>query len=112
MSWNNRVLVHEDSEGDYFFQIHEVYYNEDGSPRGYTARGTTPHGNSIEDIDWGLDMMKKCLNKPILWAGDRFPEEFKEPKNIIDSWLDKHGDPEVEKQVEKELEDLYRRNNE
>lgn len=28
--------------------------------------------------------------------------------NIIDDWLDKHGDPEIAKQVQREAEELFR----
>ena len=36
-------------------------------------------------------------------------EEFPQP-NIIDNWLEKNGDPEIDKQVEKEAKELCEQN--
>jgi len=74
MSWNHRILAHKDGEGMYF-QIHEVYYDDDGKPDGYTANGASVGAESIKGINWILDKMKKCANKPILLADD-FPNEY------------------------------------
>ena len=38
MSWNYRILAHEDGD-DWFFQIHKVYYDEEGKVNGYTEKG-------------------------------------------------------------------------
>jgi len=75
MSWNHRVLAHKDGD-DIWFSIHEVYYDEKGTPESYTSNGVSVGGNSIKDLSWTLDKMKKCLNKPIL-SLENFPEEFK-----------------------------------
>jgi hypothetical protein len=75
MSWNHRVLVHKDGD-DIWFSIHEVYYDEKETPESYTSNGVSVGGNSIKDLSWTLDKMKKCLNKPIL-SLENFPEEFK-----------------------------------
>lgn len=37
MSWNHRILAHKESGEDVVFAIHEVYYNENGWPNGYTS---------------------------------------------------------------------------
>ena len=73
MSWNHRILAHE--EGDIYFEICEVYFEGD-IPKSYTEN-TTVGGDSIKDIKWTLNRMKECANKPILWAGDKFPQEYK-----------------------------------
>ena len=75
-SWNHRVLAHEYKD-EVVFQIHEVYYNEEGKPNGSTKDGVIVVGESKKDIAWTLNKMKECLKDPILWAGDRFPEEYK-----------------------------------
>jgi hypothetical protein len=74
MSWNYRILAHKDGD-DYFFQIHGVYYDEEGRPNGYTTDGASVAGESIGTINWVLDKMKECINKPILSA-DEFPDEW------------------------------------
>ena len=74
MSWNHRILAHKDGEGMYF-QIHEVYYDKGGNADSYTAKGVSVGAESLEGINWVLDKMKECTNKPILLADD-FPNEL------------------------------------
>jgi len=74
MSWNHRILAHKDGDGMYF-QIHEVYYDKDGKPDGYTANSVSVGAESLDGINWVLDKMKECTNKPILLADD-FPNEL------------------------------------
>ena len=74
MSWNHRVLAHKDGD-EVWFSIHEVYYDENGIPKSYTANGVNVGGNSIKDLSWTLDKMKECLDKPIL-SLENFPETF------------------------------------
>ena len=74
MSWNHRILAHKDGEGMYF-QIHEVYYDKDGNADSYTANGVSVGAESLDGINWVLDKMKECTNKPILLADD-FPNEL------------------------------------
>jgi hypothetical protein len=76
MSFNHRVLVIEDGE-DYQYCIHEVYYDKEGKPNGYTKRGVEVVAESKDGLNWVLDRMKECLDKKYLWGDDRFPEEFK-----------------------------------
>lgn len=82
--WNHRVLAHAPSAEalkifseveEIYFQIHEVYY-KDNIPDGYTLEAIKVGGDSLADIEWTLLYMLGCLTKPVLWAGDRFPEEY------------------------------------
>lgn len=77
MSWNHRILAHEDHKKEIYLVIHDVYYNEKNIPDGYSENGVTIGGETLKDIKWTLSKMKECLKKPILYAGDRFPQEFK-----------------------------------
>jgi hypothetical protein len=74
MSWNHRILAHKDGD-EMYFEIHEVYYDEDGKPISYTTDGANVGSESLDGIKWVLDKMKKCVNKPILSADD-FPNEY------------------------------------
>ena len=76
MGWNHRVLAHEDGE-DMYFEIHEVYYNEENIPNGYTENGVSVGAENIKGIKWVLNKMNECADKPILYAGDKFPDEYK-----------------------------------
>ena len=75
-TWNHRILAHPDGD-EVFLQIHEVYYDENHKPNGYTKNAARVCGSSGRDLAWTLDKMKECLKKPVLWAGERFPEEYK-----------------------------------
>jgi hypothetical protein len=46
--------------------IHEVYYDEDGNPNGYTERALSPFGESLEELKNDLLYMLKAFEKPIL----------------------------------------------
>lgn len=76
MSWNYRVLAHI-GHMEVYLQIHEVYYDKDGTPDGYTANPITVGGDNLKELSWVLSQMRDCLDKPILYEGDRFPEEYK-----------------------------------
>lgn len=80
--WNHRVIKHKQHPSrtgtEYWYGIHEVYYDEDGNPSLYTER---PVGVLTED--WGegeeycmenlketLNWMQDCLSQPILSEED------------------------------------------
>ena len=75
MTWNHRILAHKDGN-DWCFQIHEVYYNNQGKPISYTDKAVGVSAESIKGLHWVLDKMKECINKPIL-SVKNFPEEHK-----------------------------------
>ena len=76
MSWNYRILAHEDL--DTYFQIHEVYYNEEGKPDAHAKCGAIIGTDILSEMKDEIDLISSCLSKPVLWAGNRFPEEYKE----------------------------------
>jgi len=75
MSWNHRILAHKDGD-EMYFQIHEVYYDKEGKPNSYTLNGVSVGAESLDGINWVLDKMKECLDKPIL-SVENFPKTFK-----------------------------------
>lgn len=81
MGWNHRILAHE-YKGEIYLQIHEVYYDDDGNPKSYTSEAISVGGESLKSITWTLNKMLQCRSKPILWAGDRFPNEY-DSKDLI-----------------------------
>ena len=76
MSWNHRILAHKE-KGEIFFQIHEVYYDTNGNPDGYTTNPVLIGSETVKGITWVLHKMLECRKKPILWAGEKFPNECK-----------------------------------
>ena len=74
--WNYRILAHRE-EGGIVLQMHEVYYDEDNSPSQYTENPAVVIGDDISDIAWVLIEMRAARMKPVLWAGEMFPQEYK-----------------------------------
>ncbi len=79
MSWNYRVLATDfkrpNGESEIELAVHEVYYDKEGNPNGYTKEKTV-NGESTKSLRWSLNKMKDALKKPILWTGERFPEPY------------------------------------
>lgn len=77
MSWNHRVLAHKQDDGGIYLKIHEVYYDENHVPNGYTSTAISLGSEDLTGLSWTLNKMKECLKKPVLWEGERFPKECK-----------------------------------
>jgi hypothetical protein len=73
--WNYRILAREIPE-EMYFAIHEVYYDSEGKPNAYSSEPVIVSSDSVKGIKWNLRRMLECTKKPILWAGERFPEEY------------------------------------
>ena len=56
MSWNYRVIRH-DKEEKIFYQIHEVYYDDNNKIETFTENAVHPFGESIEELITDLDHM-------------------------------------------------------
>jgi len=85
-TWNYRVLADE-YKGDIYLSIREVYYTN-GIPDGYTKGASAFGSESIGGLQDALTKQQEALVKPILWMGDKFPQEYKnqhekvEPKTM------------------------------
>jgi len=65
MSWNYRVLKHV-AEGAEWYQIHEVYYNEDGSIKACTEEAAVCFGGSEEELKESFKLMEAAFDKPTI----------------------------------------------
>lgn len=74
MTWNHRILAHKYNE-EVYLQIHEVYYDKNNLPIDYTQNPISVGGEDLKEITWTLNKMLECRTKPILWAGEKFPNE-------------------------------------
>jgi hypothetical protein len=68
-------MAHQKGE-EVYLQLHEVYYDNDGVPNSCTENGTTIGGDTMEEIQWVLEKIEACAKKPIIWYGDKFPNEY------------------------------------
>ena len=46
-------------------------------PNGYTSNPITVGSETLKGIKCTLNKMQEAVKKPILWAGEKFPNEFK-----------------------------------
>jgi hypothetical protein len=82
-TWNYRVLAFESPKGDIFFQVHSVYYTN-GKPDGYSETPARVGGDCKSEITKTAQLIyDACLilgsvqpKHKILWAGEKFPQEF------------------------------------
>jgi len=78
--WNYRVFKHTDSKHkmgdssnvieDITYAIHEVYYEEDNTMFGHTAKPIQITGESVEDLRTEIKRIEEALDKPILTSRD------------------------------------------
>jgi len=64
MSWNYRLCSYT-LDGEVFYGIREVYYNEDGSIKGVTP-ASTDEWTTPDEVRGTLDMMRAATDEPIL----------------------------------------------
>ena len=70
--WNHRVMKREKVDGDDdWYQIHEVYYKENGEVDGYTSDGIAAGGYTLEDLREELTRMLEATEKEILIYEDQ-----------------------------------------
>lgn len=65
MSWNYRILKNKLAGRD-ICEIHEVYYNSDGSVKGWTQNSIIPTGETPEELKQDLTMMLQAFESPVL----------------------------------------------
>ncbi len=88
MTWNHRILAFkqdvsglppqfaEKYKDEIDLRVCSVFYDDNGNPNGY-AEAKPVSSDQLKGIKWILSKMKEATEKPILWAGDKFPQEFK-----------------------------------
>lgn len=66
MTWNYRVLEHVDLSHDKWYQVHEVYYNKDGSITSCTEDAIAPFGETVEELQDVVELMKAAFAMPTI----------------------------------------------
>ena len=73
--WNIRILRDEYPDGTEYFFPAEVYYDDDGVPDGYG--GYSSEGDTVADVVRYAKDVVLAERRPVLYAGERFPQEYK-----------------------------------
>jgi len=78
-TWNYRVLAFESKhfgKKEIYFSVQTVHYKEE-KPVSYSETTDSPGGTTIEEAKEDMNNTKEAFNKPVLWGGYRFPDEYK-----------------------------------
>lgn len=80
MSWNYRVIEKDGflprelqtykNEKVTFYEIHEVYYDNEGNITMFSADPISPYGDDLDDLAKDLEKIKEALKKPVLKYSD------------------------------------------
>jgi len=65
MSWNYRVISRT-VDGETFYTIHEVYYDDNNDIEVYSTEPMYPCGNDIEELMGDIDYFGEALSEPVL----------------------------------------------
>ena len=66
MTWNYRIMKSYPDSRDAWYSIREVYYNNDGEVTDWTVEEIAPESETIEGLLEMIQLMRNCLDKPIL----------------------------------------------
>lgn len=66
MTWNCRVVVQKDTNGDDYFGIHEIYYSEDGKPTSRTVKPVASFGDTLDALKKDHIRMLKAFEQAVL----------------------------------------------
>jgi hypothetical protein len=71
MSWNYRVVVKADKQGqDPYFTVTELYYGKNSTLTSILEGDITPMGGTLEELKEDLEHMLEALDKPIVYYKD------------------------------------------
>lgn len=70
MTWNYRIIKKK-TEGfdEVYYEMHEVYYNDDGSIYALTENPIAPYGATIKELKQSLSYMQAAFEKKVLIDG-------------------------------------------
>lgn len=66
VSWNYRLVRLDDGEGNVWFDVREVFYDECGKITNCSKSPVMMQDDEVEHFTWMLDHMREALDKPIL----------------------------------------------
>ena len=74
MTWNYRVL-RQVYDGEDFYAIHEVYYDDDGNPQYCTLNSVGAAGDTMDELKQDLLHYVEAVYKPVLDYNDFLERE-------------------------------------
>lgn len=81
MPWNHRILAFKtkrpSGKWKVHFEICEVTYAKNGKFKGY-QNGLIMTWRSEKKLKWTIKKIALTFSYPVLWGGEKFPQEYKE----------------------------------
>lgn len=66
MSWNYRIVKHVLEDGEPYYGLHEVHYDDKGEPKNWTESAARFGGDSAEEVQDALFMaIKDAFRYPV-----------------------------------------------
>jgi hypothetical protein len=65
MTWNHRIIRHHSEYQDYYYSMHEVYYDDRGHPTAWIAEPIVI-ADSMDDLRQTLALMLSATFEPVL----------------------------------------------
>ena len=69
MGWNHRVIRRSNApstDPEWNYQVHEVYYKEDGSIEAWTENPVAPVGEDLSELRSDISHYSEALEQPVL----------------------------------------------
>ncbi len=70
MAWNYRIVIKTTEDGDHYYGIHEVYYNEAGLADNCTETPCDPFGETRAELQDNVNQMAEAFTMPVLHYDD------------------------------------------
>ena len=68
--WNNRIIHHHDAVSQDWYEIHEVFYDDNDKIESWTEDGVGPFGNTLEELRSSYDMIVEAFELSMLEADE------------------------------------------
>ena len=69
MTWNYRVIDHDELKSRRYFAIHEVYYDERGIEKGVTENPIHLASDTVEELKQDITLIQRAFTKlPLKWS--------------------------------------------
>lgn len=65
MTWNYRIIKHEENN-EFYYMIHEVFYNNKGKSDSWTKEGIAPFGETLFMLKKDYKQMAEAFSHPVL----------------------------------------------
>lgn len=70
MTWDNRVIKKTGAKGSEFYEVHEVFYDDEGKVIMYTEEPVSPFGLTVRELEEDYERIGEAFKAPVLEQAD------------------------------------------